>query len=133
MTDDELIKRFEGTTLASFRHRDHVRVTWIYLRRLGLYRTLDAVSSGLRQLAAAHGQKTKYHETVSWLYVFAIHERMAAASHTTWEDFEKSNPDLLTNWGGFVKRFYTTRTLSSAIARRAFVLPDRLEPMKAGP
>lgn len=133
MTDDELIKGFEGVALASFHHRDHVRVTWIYLQRLGLYRTLDAVSSGLRQLAAAHGQQAKYHETVSWLYVFVIHERMAAGSPTTWEDFAESNPDLFTSWGAFVKRFYTSRALSSAMARRSFVLPDRLEQARATP
>ena len=131
MTDDELIRGFEDVTLASFHHRDHVRVAFIYLRRLGLHRTLDAVSSGLRRMAAAHGQEAKYHETVSWLYVFVIHERMVSGGHATWEDFETSNPDLFTSWGAFVKRFYTSRTLGSAIARRSFVLPDRLEDARA--
>jgi hypothetical protein len=127
LTDDELIARFEAASLASFHHRDHVQVAWIYLRRLGLLGALAAVSRGLQRLAAAHGQRAKYHETVSWLYVFVIHERMAAGGHSNWDEFERSNPDLLTNWGAFVGRYYSPRTLRSPIARRSFVLPDRLE------
>ena len=126
MSDDELIAGFEAASLASFHHRDHVRVAWIYLRRVGILEALAAVSRGVRGLAVARGQEAKYHETVSWLYVFVIHERMAAGGHSTWEEFERSNPDLLTNWGSFVGRFYTPRTLRSPIARRSFVLPDRL-------
>ena len=53
MTDDELIEGFEGARLGTFHHTDHVRVAWIYLRRLGLYRALAAVSEGLMRLAAA--------------------------------------------------------------------------------
>jgi len=52
MTDDELIEGFEGARLGTFHHTDHVRVAWIYLRRLGLYRALAAVSEGLMRLAA---------------------------------------------------------------------------------
>jgi hypothetical protein len=127
LTDDELIDGFEAVTLASFHHRDHVRVAWIYLRRLGLLEALAAVSRGLQRMAAAHGQQAKYHETVSWLYVFVIHERMAAGDHATWDEFERSNPDLLAHWGAFVGRYYSPRALRSPVARRSFVLPDRLE------
>jgi N-formylglutamate deformylase len=133
LTDDELIEGFEAASLASFHHRDHVRVAWIYLWRLGLYGALGAVSRGLRRLAAVHGQSAKYHETVSWLYVFVIHERMAAGHESKWKEFEGANPDLLGSWGAFVARFYKPRTLSSPLARRSFVLPDRLERAGEGP
>lgn len=126
MTDDELMAGFEAASLTSFHHRDHVRVAWIYLRRLGLLQALAAVSRGLQRLASAHGQRAKYHETVSWLYVFVIHERMTAGNHSTWDEFERTNPDLRINWAAFVGRYYSPQTLRSAIARRSFVLPDRL-------
>ena len=124
MTDDELILGFEAATVSSFHHRDHVRVSWIYLRRLGLHAALDAVSRGLRGLSAAHGHEAKYHETVSWLYVFAIHERMEPDQR--WDDFAAANPDLFGNWGAFVSRYYSPRTLQTRRARASFVLPDRL-------
>ena len=126
LTDDELIAGFERATLGSFHHADHVRVTWIYLRRLGLHGALAAVSQGLQRLAAAHGHATKYHATVSWLYVFAIHERMALVERACgWEDFAAKNPDLLRDWGAFVARYYSPELLRSPLARREFVLPDR--------
>jgi|307.fasta_scaffold970312_2 hypothetical protein len=126
MTDDELIEGFEGARLEAFHHADHVRVAWIYLQRLGLHRALEAVSEGLKRLAATHGHEAKYHATVSWLYVFVIHERMAAAEGADdWDDFAARNPDLLGGWGSFVARYYSPRSLSSALARREFVLPDR--------
>jgi hypothetical protein len=132
LTDDELIAGFEAASLAAFHHRDHVRVAWIYLRRLGLHGALAAVSHGLQRMSAAKGQAAKYHETVSWLYVFVIHERLAgeraaeAGAGAGWEAFVAANPDLFGNWGGFAKRFYTPRTLGSPLARRTFVLPDRI-------
>jgi len=49
-------------------------VAWVYLQRLGLHSALAAVSRGLKRLSAAQGQESKYHETVSWLYVFVIHQ-----------------------------------------------------------
>ena len=124
MTDDALIAGFESATVASFHHRDHVRVSWIYLRRLGLHGALAAVSDGLKGLSIAHGQEAKYHATVSWLYVFAIHERMLDGQ--AWEEFERANPELFANWGAFVSRYYTPEKLRSETARVWFVLPDRL-------
>jgi len=126
MTDDELIEGFEGARLGAFHHADHVRVTWIYLKRLGLHRALAAVSEGLKRLAAAHGHVAKYHATVSWLYVFAIHERMTTGEGAgSWDEFASQNPDLLERWGAFVGRYYSPEVLSSPLARREFVLPDR--------
>ena len=124
MTEDALIAAFESATVGSFHHRDHVRVSWIYLRRVGLHAALAAVSDGLRRLSIAHGQAAKYHGTVSWLYVFAIHERMIAGQ--SWEEFERANPELFSHWGAFVGRYYTPRRLRSETARASFVLPDRL-------
>jgi len=126
VTDDQLIEGFESAKLGAFHHADHARVAWIYLRRLGLHGALAAVSEGLKRLTAAHGHAAKYHATVSWLYVFAIHERMAAAeSAGSWEDFVAKNPDLLADWGAFVAKHYSSERLRSPLARREFVLPDR--------
>jgi hypothetical protein len=127
MTDDEIIAALEAATIEPFHHRDHVRAAWIYAKRRGLHGALKAISDAIGGLAAAHGQSAKYHETVSWLYVFVIHERMADGPESEdWEGFAKRNPDLLEGWGAFVARYYTPATLSSPRARRSFVLPDRL-------
>ena len=64
---------------------------------------------------------------MSWLYVFVIRERMAQAGERAgWEDFAADNPDLMRDWGAFVQRFYSPELLRSPLARREFVLPDRI-------
>jgi hypothetical protein len=129
MTDDQLLEGFENATLDAFHHDDHVRVAWIYLGRLGLHGALAAFSEGLKRFAEAHGQAAKYHATVSWFYVVVIHQRMATAgAECGWERFAADNPDVLGDWGAFVKQYYSPETLQSSFARREFVLPDRVPP-----
>jgi hypothetical protein len=49
----------------------------------------------------------------------------------SWELFRRANPDLFERGGPVLRRFYREETLHSALARRIFVLPDRLA--TAGP
>lgn len=49
----------------------------------------------------------------------------------SWELFRRANPDLFERGGPLLRRYYREETLSSALARRIFVLPDRLA--AAGP
>lgn len=127
MTDDELLEGFTSARMTPFRHRDHVRMTWIYLRRLGLDGALAAVSEGLRHFCIAHAHPEKYHETVTRLYVYVIHERVSApGAAQDWESFAAANPDLFENWGEFVARYYSQELLDSQLARETFVPPDRL-------
>lgn len=128
MTDEELIERFESCTLAGadFHHRDHVRVVWLYLRRHSVLETLGKFSAGLKQFAAANGKPNLYHETITWAYVFLIHERMARnGSGQSWSEFVDRNADLFDWKDNILKTYYQDETLGSERARRTFVLPDR--------
>jgi hypothetical protein len=49
-----------------------------------------------------------------------------AGEGAVWEDFSAANPDLIRDWAGFVRRLYSPELLRSPLARREFVLPDRL-------
>jgi hypothetical protein len=50
---------------------------------------------------------------------------MAAHECEGWENFAAQNPDLLSWNEGILRRYYREGTLTSELARRAFVLPDR--------
>jgi len=129
LNDDELLARFEDCTLpnAGFHHRDHVRVAWLYLRREPPLAALERFTAGLQRFALANGKPGLYHETITWVYLFLIHQRMAAASAgESWEEFAAQNPDLLTWRPSVLDRYYRPETLASEAARRLFVLPDRL-------
>ena len=128
MTDEELIERFESCTLAGadFHHRDHVRVVWLYLRSNSVLETLGKFSAGLKRFAAANGKPNLYHETITWAYVFLIHERMAGnGSGQSWSEFVDRNADLFDWKDNILKTYYQDETLGSERARRTFVLPDR--------
>ena len=125
MTDAELLAGFAGATLDEFHHRDHVRVAWLYLTREPLLPALHAFVCDLRRFAAAKGKPGLYHETITWAYLFLIHERMHGAS-TDFAGFANQNRDLFTWSPGVLDRYYRQDTLASERARGAFVLPDRL-------
>jgi hypothetical protein len=128
MEDKELIERFENCTLAGadFHHRDHIKVAWLYLQCNSVLDTLARFGAGLKRFASANGKPNLYHETITWAFVFLIHERMARNGHEqSWPSFVEANPDLF-NWKeSILKSYYQPETLRSETARRTFVFPDR--------
>jgi hypothetical protein len=122
--DHEFIESFENCTLPSdqFPHRAHVRLAWLYLREGSLLDALPRFVEDLQRYAASLGATAKYHETVTWAYMFLIHERMARGSAESFEEFATANPDL---FNGVLEKYYRKETLSSDLARRTFLMPDK--------
>ncbi len=127
-TGEDLIRQFEqgATPAATFHHADHVRLAFEYLSRYPLLATLQRFPDALQRFAAAQGKAQRYHQTITWTYLFLVNERMArAGSLQTWEDFARRNPDLF-NWKeGVLTTLYRQETLDSDLARRTFVFPDQ--------
>lgn len=129
LADEDLLRRFEDATLpaASFHHREHVRVAWLYLRQEEPVAALSRFSEGLKRFAAAKGATGLYHETITWAYLLLIRERMEReGAGATWGEFAERNPDLLRWKPSILDRYYRPETLGSELARRAFVMPDRI-------
>lgn len=127
MNDDELLAGFEAGTLPAFRHHDHVRVAWLYLERYDALTALGRFAEGLRHFAAAKGQAGLYHETITWAYLLLIRERRAQATGAeSWEEFAARNGDLFAWKPSILSHYYRDETLASELARRVFVLPDRM-------
>jgi hypothetical protein len=98
MTNDELIGGFERGTLSpgSFHHREHVRLTWLYLARHGRAETERRLLAGLRDLAARAGKPDKFNSALTRAWVARIAD--AAASLGPDESFDEllaRRPDLL--------------------------------------
>jgi hypothetical protein len=128
MTDQELREQFERGTLPneSFRHREHVRMAFLYLAEYPALRALQAFSEALQRFATAHGKPQLYHETITWAYILLIRERMARAGRReNWEEFARNNADLLRWKDGVLQQYYREETLTSDLARTTFVFPDR--------
>ena len=126
MDDRELLSAFEACTFppGEFHHREHVRLGWLYLKEKPLVEALSAFATGLRRFATHGGAAAKYHETVTFAFLFLIHERMQREEFETFDAFAAANPDLFTWKPSILDRYYRAATLDSELARRTFVMPD---------
>jgi hypothetical protein len=128
MTGPGFITEFESAAVPPecFHHADHVRLAFEYLSRYPLLEALTRFCTALKSFANAHGKAMLYHETITWAYLFLIHERMARENGIhTWAQFSEANPDLLLWKGGILTVLYRPETLHSELARTTFILPDR--------
>ena len=105
-----------------FTHREHVRMGFETLRR---YEFLDGAvrySRALRRLCERAGRPEKFHQTLTLAFLALIAERLAAEAPTDFAGFAAANPDLLDP--AVLSRWYSPQRLASAVARRAFLLPN---------
>jgi pyridoxamine 5'-phosphate oxidase len=124
MTDAELLQGFETATLDPFRHADHLRVAWAYLRRDGEAAALDRMLAGIRRFADSKGVPDKFHHTVTraWLELLTA-ARREDPSLASADAAVRRFPALAETH--LVRRFYTAGRLEAADARTAWVPPDR--------
>ncbi|HYO79253.1 MAG TPA: hypothetical protein VE010_22505 [Thermoanaerobaculia bacterium] len=123
MLDREFVAQFEACTLPprAFDHRNHVRLAWLYLNEAPLLEALTRFRDSLQRYAASLGAAAKYHETITFAFLFLIHERMQRNTCTTFDEFAAANPDL---FEPILQHYYRPETLASELAKRVFVMPD---------
>lgn len=123
MDDREFVAQFEACTLPSshFHHRNHVRLAWLYLKEAPLLDALTRFRTSLQRYAASLGAAAKYHETITFAFLFLIHERMQREAFASFDEFADANAEL---FDAILLRYYSEETLGSELARRVFVMPD---------
>ena len=125
------IEAFEGGAIdaPAFDHEAHIYVGWLYLEEYPLLEAVARFTDAIRRLTVQLGVPGKYHETITWFFLFLIDERRRQGSGADWFGFRRDNADLFaTGDDSILARYYETRTLSADSARQSFVLPDRLAP-----
>ena len=129
-SDREFLHGFESCALspADFRHRDHVRIAYIYLTLNNADAALAAMRAGLhRFLAHVGAPASKYHETVTRAWLLAVEHFMREAGETkSFEQFAAASPRLFAD--GAMETHYTRELLWSDAARERFVAPN-LQPI----
>ncbi|MEI8412444.1 MULTISPECIES: hypothetical protein [unclassified Kribbella] len=120
-TFDDLMGEVMATA-ERFGHREHVKLTWLAVRRCGTDQAVELISDGIQRTARYAGAPQKYNATVSraWVELTAYH--MAEAPGETFDELLRRNPGLLDR--RLLTRFYNSRTLASPTARRRWVEPD---------
>ena len=80
----------------------------------------------LQAFAIAKGVPRLYHATITVAYLTLVAERMTAGPDGPWEAFAAAHPDLLGWKPSVLDDYYSAERLWSDLARRQFLLPDRL-------
>jgi hypothetical protein len=127
MTFDDLMTSVLADA-GRFGHREHVRLTWLAVRRYGTAEAVTVVSDGIRRTARYAGAPQKYHATVSraWIELVGFHvvsdKPATDPADDTFDTFVGRNPALLDK--RLLTRFYRSSTLATAEARAGWVEPD---------
>ncbi|MFY0660227.1 MAG: hypothetical protein JXR15_07020 [Shimia sp.] len=109
---------------ADFDHQTHVAVAFEALREDDFFTASKRIADGLKRLTISAGVPEKFHATITQAYMCAIAEAMHVSPVETAEEFLAQNADLLA--GGFLKIRYSQACLTSELARRVPLLPDRV-------
>lgn len=125
LTDEEFLREFESCRLPgeSFHHVDHVRVSWIYLRRFDEPAAQERMAQSIERFATHHGSPRKFHVTMTlaWMRLVAGAWR-ATPAIARFEEFAAAHPRLLDPQA--LAQHYSAELLGSASARSAWVAPD---------
>ncbi|THJ08328.1 hypothetical protein E7Z54_04695 [Nocardioides sp.] len=105
-----------------FDHRQHVKLTWLAIRRYGTRAAVDLVSEGLQRTARYVGVPQKYNATVSRAWVELVGHHADHSDASDFDAFVDRHAALLDK--RLLTRFYRPATLASQAARTGWVLPD---------
>ena len=128
--DEQFVAAFEAGQIAneSFHHRDHLRLAWIQIRRLGLEGASDAVAGAILKFAAHHGRADRYHDTMTRFWLRAVALGINRHRSLRFDDLLAAEPHLLDKNLPF--QHWSREQMASDEARRQWVEPD-LRPMPA--
>ena len=101
-------------------------MAWLFVQKYGMPRRARRIPAAIKRFADAKGATGLYHETITWAFLLLIAERQARNPAATWEEFEAANPDLLAWKPSILERYYSKELLASDLARRTFLMPDRV-------
>jgi hypothetical protein len=125
MTDDEFLRAFFSLDLpnSAFHHRDHLRLTWLVVRRHGAAAARELVGNGIRRFAVAHGHSGRYHETLTAFWVrLVVHATGHGPDIEDFDEFLRAYPLLLDSQ--LPLRHWSPDALFGAAARAAWREPD---------
>ena len=127
-SDFHLRQQFESRTLANaaFRHREHVRLTWIYLTAEPADRVAARLCESLLALATSHGVPERFHHTLTVAWIRIIDDARRAHPDLPFDALVEACPELLDKDAPLA--FYTREHLYSDEARKLWVEPN-LKPL----
>ena len=133
MNDTDLLQAFESCRLtpASFRHREHLRVAYLYLVRSPFDLAHARFEAGVQRLLAHLGAPAShYHATLTRAWLLAVHHflRREGAKATSEQFLSAPCAASCLLDQQIMLTHYSAERLFSAAARAEFIGPD-LDPI----
>jgi hypothetical protein len=125
-TDDAtFLAAFEQGALpnSAFHHRDHVRLTWLYLHQYGPEAGARRVTDAVLGFATEHGAADRFHVSLTRFWVELVKHVISAFPATADFDELLAAFPLLAD-KSTVFRHYSPELLASPAARAQWVEPD---------
>ena len=124
LPDDEFLRAFFGFTLPSseFRHRDHLRLAWLAVRRYG-EGAEEVVAAGISRFAQHNSHGPLYHDTMTRFWVRLVRHAVSARPEIVdYEEFLSAYPLLLDK--NTPLRHWSREAMFAPEARAAWREPD---------
>ncbi len=125
-TDQEFRESFESLRIPNelFRHREHIRLAWVYLTRFSEKEAVSRMVQGIRAFAKHNGAGGKYHHTITLAWMHLVrHEVRCSPAGQHFSSFLAANPHLLNSQ--LLADYYSSASLKSDAARNGWLEPDR--------
>jgi len=124
MSDIEFRESYESQLFpaANFRHLDHVRLAWIYVRELGAEEAEQKMCTAIRRFAKANGADKKYHATITVAWVRMVAIALTESPGEGFAEFISAHGWLASHQALF--QFYSMELIESEEARAKFMEPD---------
>jgi hypothetical protein len=107
-----------------FRHRQHIHLAFLAVRRHGQAHAADLISDWIRHIAVYEHAPQKYNATITRAWTEIVAQHMAHdPSGSDFPAFAERHPELFDK--RLLSRHYTAARLASPAARAGWVEPDR--------
>lgn len=125
-SDEVFIRKFENQALLpdEFKHRDHLRLTWLYLATYDLETTVQKACYGIKVYAESLGAGKKFHLTITDSIVRIMAQRVDKMEKKEWELFLNQNRDLVDDAISVLLQYFSRDLLFSEKARTSLIQPD---------
>jgi len=128
-SDEDFLRAFEDLSFPGnlLRHREHIRVAWLYLKASDATRAAERMAAGVRRFANHHGATQKYHRTLTlaWMRLVAA-ALVETPEGCVFEEFLAAHPELRDK--NLLAKYYSQELLQTTAAREGWVEPD-LQPL----
>jgi hypothetical protein len=126
LSDDQLVSMISSLSLSNerFRHYDHVRLAWIFLREAKIGPATERMVVTLKRFGLHHrGDLSRYHDTLTraFMHLVDAHIRMTP-DIDNFDEFADNHPSLLDKEA--LLHYYSDELLNGQRARSEWVEPD---------